>query len=221
MRLGAPRISSVFPLKDTPSTATTLWRTIHNARSILASNRSTRALLMRSTSWSIRMSTPFSSATLMSALRSLGRQAPPKPRPAFKKSAPMRGSIPMLCATVRTSTPSASHRSDITLMNEIFAARNAFAVCLMNSAVVTLVTTIGHSKLGLYRSSSSDRARWLSAPMTIRSGRMKSCTAEPSRRNSGLLATSNSCSGPASRRIVHVIHRAVRAGTVLFSTMSL
>ena len=34
------------------------------------------------------------------------------------------------------------------LMNEILVARKAFAVCLINSAVVTLVTTIGQSKLG-------------------------------------------------------------------------
>ena len=54
----------------------------------------------------------------------------------------------MPLATVATSTPSSSHRSDTMLMNEILVARKLLAVCLINSAVVTLVEMIGQSKLG-------------------------------------------------------------------------
>ena len=64
---------------------------------------------------------------------------------------------------------------------------------------------------------STSRARSLSVPITTRSGRMKSPIALPSRRNSGLLATSNSPSGRA-RRMISSIRRPVPTGTVLLVT---
>ena len=54
-----------------------LCRNTHNAPSTFASSRSTRAVLTPSTSLSKPTLTPLSSATLMSALKSLGRQEPP------------------------------------------------------------------------------------------------------------------------------------------------
>jgi hypothetical protein len=60
-------------------------------------------------------------------------------------------------------------------------------------------------------------ARSLSQPITTRSGRMKSVIAEPSRRNSGLAATSN----PPCGRVRHKISatfRPVPTGTVDFVT---
>ena len=65
----------------------------------------------------------------------------------------------------------------------------------------------------------TSRARSLSQPITTRSGRMKSAMAAPSRRNSGLLATSNSRSGRASRTI-SAIRRPVPTGTVDFVTIT-
>jgi len=49
--------------------------------------------------------------------------------------------------------------------------------------------------------------------MTTRSGRMKSPMAEPSRRNSGLEAMSNSASG-RTRRMIASTSRPVPTGTV-------
>ena len=56
-------------------------------------------------------------------------------------------------------------------------------------------------------------ARALSMPTTTRSGRMKSSIAEPSRRNSGLEATSNRQSGRAARSSAATL-RPVPTGTV-------
>ena len=60
-------------------------------------------------------------------------------------------------------------------------------------------------------------ARSVSAPMTTRSGRMKSWIAEPSRRNSGFETTSKASSGRVLRRISATC-RPVPTGTVDFVT---
>jgi hypothetical protein len=63
------------------------------------------------------------------------------------------------------------------------------------------------------------RARSVSTPITTRSGRMKSPMALPSRRNSGLLATSTSRSGRTDCKIDR-IRRPVPTGTVDFVTIT-
>ena len=57
----------------------------------------------------------------------------------------MRWSSPMPRATSWTSAPSFSHRSAISLMNEILVARNALEAYLISSAVMTSVMTKGVS----------------------------------------------------------------------------
>ena len=52
----------------------------------------------------------------------------------------------MPSATWLTSAPTASHMSATMLMKEIFVERNAFAACLVSSAVLILVTRIGQPK---------------------------------------------------------------------------
>ena len=64
------------------------------------------------------------------------------------------------------------------------------------------------------------RAFSVLAPMTIRSGRMKFSTAEPSRRNSGLLATSKDAPRFACFFKMACTCSPVPTGTVLFCTMS-
>ena len=74
---------------------------------------------------------------------------------------------------------------------------------------------------GAYSRVIRSRARWLSTPTTTRSGDMKSFTAAPSLRNSGLEATSNSRSRPrrsSSSRMAALTLRAVPTGTVLLVT---
>ena len=93
----------------------------------------------------ILMSVPASSAMWTMALVSLGRQLPPKPKPAWRNLDPMRLSRPMDLATSRTSAPTASARRAISLMKEIFTARKLLDAYLMSSAVSMLVFTMGVS----------------------------------------------------------------------------
>jgi hypothetical protein len=90
----------------------------------------------------------------MNARMSLGRQPPPKPRPACRNRPPMRSSWPSASASSTTSAPVASHTSAIALMNEILVARNEFAATLTSSAVARSVTTTGTP----WRSRRVDRA---------------------------------------------------------------
>ena len=76
----------------------------------------------------------------------------------------------------------------ISLMKEIFVARNAFAAYLIISDVRTSVTITGTSS-GAYSSRITRSASGSAVPITTRSGLRKSATADPSRKNSGLLTT--------------------------------
>ena len=87
-------------------------------------------------------------------------------------------------ATSMTSAPVCSHTLAISLMNEIFVARNAFEASFTISALAMSVRTIGAPR-GAYSSTTASPAQPSSSPTITRSGCMKSCTAEPSRRNSG------------------------------------
>ena len=55
-------------------------------------------------------------------------------------------SRPMPRATAVTSAPTFSHRSETMLMKEILVERKALAACLINSAVLMSVTTIGRPR---------------------------------------------------------------------------
>src|SRR5215510_10162668 len=79
----------------------------------------------------------------MKALRSLGKQLPPKPSEASRNRRPMRASMPMPLATSCTLAPEASQITEMALMYEIFRARNELAACLINSAELMSVTMIG------------------------------------------------------------------------------
>ena len=81
--------------------------------------------------------------------------------------------------------PIADPRLAISFANEIAVASIALEAYLIISAVAALVCTIGTPSNPAYSSRSAAMVR-LSPPMTIRSGRMKSSTACPSVRNSGL-----------------------------------
>ena len=79
-------------------------------------------------------------------------------------------------------------------MNEILVAKNEFAAYLVSSAERSSMKMIGFPwrTKGKYNSSMILRARLEEVPITTRSGFMKSSTANPSRKNSGLETTSNS-----------------------------
>ena len=106
-------------------------------------------------------------------------------------------------------------------MNVTFIARKELAAYLVSSAVSSAVNRIGASikYSGRYSRRSTSRAFSLCVPITMRSGRMKSPMALPSRRNSGLDATSNSPSGRTSRMISSK-RRPVPTGTVLLVTIT-
>ncbi len=108
-------------------------------------------------------------------------------------------------------------------MNEMRVASIALAAYLVSSAERTSITR-KRSWLrmnGAYSARSVWIARSSLAPMTTRSGRMKSSTAAPSFRNSGLEATENGIDtprAPSSAAMVECTRSAVPTGTVDLST---
>src|SRR6266516_2115537 len=118
---------------------------------------------------------------------SLGKQDPPKPGPACRNFPAMRRSSPIPRDTSCTSAPHFSQRSAISLMKVILVARKALDAYLMSSAERRPVKRIGVSLMnsGRYSSRITRRARSSSVPITMRSGRLKSSIAAPSRKNSG------------------------------------
>ncbi len=114
----------------------------------------------------------------------MGKHEPPKPIPACRNFGPMRSSSPIPRATSTTSAPVSSHTLAISLMNEIFVARNALEASLTISALLMSVRTTAASS-GEYSSATASPAQSPSSPITTRSGSRKSFTAEPSLRNSG------------------------------------
>ena len=105
-------------------------------------------------------------------------------------------------------------------------ASMALAAYLVSSALRTSMTTrrSWFRWKGAYRARISKMACSSSAPTTMRSGRMKSSTAAPSLRNSGLDTTANFASLPrfaSSSATAARTLSAVPTGTVLLSTMTL
>jgi hypothetical protein len=90
----------------------------------------------------------------------------------------------MPSATVVTSAPVASHTFAISLMNEMRVTSAAFAASFTISADGTSQRTMGASMASCSRSTTSPSAG-SNAPMTMRSGCMKSWIAVPSAVNSG------------------------------------
>ena len=90
----------------------------------------------------------------------------------------MRLSEPMPSTTSATSAPTASQTAAIALTKEILVARKALAAYLMVSADAGSVTMNGVATPRYSEATRAAAAR-SSAPTTIRSGCMKSWTAEP------------------------------------------
>src|SRR5437868_10406366 len=90
------------------------------------------------------------------------------------------------------SAPTRSQKLAISLMKLILVASIALAAYLVISALSGVITRNGCSvrRNGAYSSASTLATSGLRTPTTTRSGFMKSSTAAPSLRNSGLLATS-------------------------------
>src|ERR1700739_3023662 len=104
------------------------------------------------------------------------------------------GYLPRPRALSCTSAPTFSERSAISLMKVILVARKALAAYLISSAVRRAVNISGpwFRDSGRENSARTLRPRSLDVPITMRSGNLKSRIAAPSRRNSGLEATSTS-----------------------------
>ncbi len=103
----------------------------------------------------------------------------------------MRWSDPMPSTTAATSAPTASHIAATALTKLIFIARNPLAAYLMVSAEAGSVIKMGVSTVA-YSSATRSAAARSALPITTRSGWRKSCTAVPSRRNSGFDTTNTS-----------------------------
>ena len=105
-------------------------------------------------------------------------------------------------------------------MNEIFVASSAFDAYFDSSALAQSITMMRAPVRvnGLCSATIRSAPRESSAPMTTRSGFMKSSTAAPCFRNSGLLTTLKGCE--VSRRMMSRTLSAVPTGTVLLLTMT-
>ena len=100
----------------------------------------------------------------------------------------MRWSDPIPSTTAATSAPTASHIAATALTKLIFMARKPLAAYLIVSADAGSVIRIGVSIVA-YSSATRSAAPRSALPITTRSGWRKSCTAVPSRRNSGFDTT--------------------------------
>ena len=192
-------MSSVLGLKASPQSAMRLpARPAPKRALIFAPSTCFCASFTCSTAPTSVSGRPASFPVRCRALTSLGKQEPPKPAPAYRKSKPMRGSEPMPCRTSSMSAPSRSARLASSFMNEMRVASMALAAYLVSSAERTLICRM-RSRLrwnGAYSWRSSAVARSSSEPRMMRSGRMKSSTAAPSLRNSGLDTTQNAWFAP-------------------------
>ena len=119
----------------------------------------------------------------------------------------------MPTATCDTSASTISQRFAIALMNEIFVARNAFDAYLIISADAGSVTSIGASTVA-YSALTRTVLSGSSHPMTMRFGLRKSCTAWPSRRNSGFDATETPSVGAPDSDSTRCTKRVEPTGTV-------
>ena len=122
--------------------------------------------------------------------------------------------------TMSTFAPTCSHKLATSFINEILVARNEFAAYLVSSAEASSIKIIGlpWRTYGAYSSFINFLAGSEVVPITIRSGFMKSSTATPSRKNSGLETTSKGCF--VKLDIVRLTSSAVPTGTVLLSTIT-
>ena len=114
----------------------------------------------------------------------------------------------MPSTTSRTSAPTTSQTLAMALTKLTLVARKALDAYLIVSADAGSVTITG-ALSAENRAATRPAAAWSSAPITMRSGLRKSCTAEPSRRNSGFDTTRTS-----SRRSACSTTRVDPTGTV-------
>src|SRR5690606_13891890 len=196
-----PNTPNRRPATDPPQAATTL-----------ATTRCRCHALACTAACNSENSHPTDSATRNNAAASLGKHEPPHPGPGCKNACPIRRSSPMPSVTAAISAPTNSHNSATALTYDNFTAKKQFAAYLTISALAASVSTVGAPNRA-YNPATRSAASGESDPTTIRSGRRKSATAEPSRKNSGLLTTAT------SERPNHTRTRAaVPTGTVDFNT---
>ena len=157
---------------------------------------------------------------LAKACTSFGKQLPPYPIPANRKRLPIRESVPIPLRTSSTFAPTSSHRLAISFMNVILVAKNALAAYFVSSAERSSIKMIGlpWRTKGAYKRDIKSFARSDCVPITTRSGFIKSSTATPSRKNSGLETTSKSTF--ACLAIAECTFSDVPTGTVLLSMIT-
>src|SRR5579872_295904 len=99
----------------------------------------------------------------------------------------MRLSSPSASAKSTASALTCSHRLESSLINETLVARKAVEASRTNSAVSWLVTITGTPRMtsGRYKDLSTETAWAELVPRTMRSGQLKSSTAQPSDKKIG------------------------------------
>jgi hypothetical protein len=126
--------------------------------------------------------------TFAKALVSFGKQEPPYAGPALKNLEPILLSSPIPSATSSTFTLTFSHKFAISLIKLIFVAKKALEAYFISSAALLEqgTKTAPLFTIGRYNSLNIFITLLSFAPITTRSGYLKSLIASPSLRNSGL-----------------------------------
>ena len=133
-RDGDSLVSSVFGLNASPQMAIFLFFSEPRVASAFRASTPFCASFTSRTASSNGVLRSLVFATYESARISLGKQLPPKPGPAYKKSYPIRLSLPITARTCSISAPVASEIALNSFINEIREASIAFDAYLPSSA---------------------------------------------------------------------------------------
>ena len=172
-----PNIPILFPLRLPPSFASTRSTTRLCARSLLSIDAVKSGITI-----------PTFSAAALSAGRSFGRHEPPQPGPGSRKRLPIRSSRLTPFLTSVMFAPICSQNAATSFMKESRIANRQFETYLIISADDLSVITRSPG-IDSKSSKKSPTNAESDVPTTIRSGNIKSCSAEPSLKNSGFEST--------------------------------
>src|SRR5262249_27683575 len=194
-------------LNANPSSPTCLPTTVSKTLEIFCITRSQNSWFTSRAAVRIFSETPEPAARLASESISDSAKLPPSD-PGCRQRGAMRLSSPSANARSTASALTCSHKLDSSLMKETLVAKKAVEASRTSSAVSKLVTITGTPRItsGRYNDFNADTACVELVPSTMRSGQLKSSTAQPSDKKIGW-ETTTAClpavrNRPSMRRAV-------------------
>src|SRR6185312_5465466 len=180
----------VFGLNASPSNPTCLPETVSSTPLIFLMMRVQNSRFTSRAAVRILSETPDPDARLARESMSDSVNAPPN-EPGCMQRGAMRLSKPSASERSTASALMRSHRLESSLIKETLVARKAVEASRTSSAVSCVVTITGTPRItsGRYSAFKDETAALELVPSTIRSGQLKSSTAQPSERNTGCETT--------------------------------